>query len=916
LTKSVTSYAAGTRAGQATYEGRWAQAMAQGPLGMYAFTSPLFRRATTTQAANPAVQDQAMFALTEQARKSTGSYSTAATELGKLSQALGGADSATGRLAQAASDWADSLQAFQSAFKNPAQQLEDLAKSYTSAWQAAHPAPVPSQVQQPVSTLGGLLGGGPAPGTQAPPWQPGKNYVQNYLTTIGAIPPANAPPQVSDQESQRAKDKLKQIQQAELSFAQTEFGISQSIQQYNIEKYRATQSYNLDVSRSNRDFRTSEFRAEQDYHTQVYRSNLDFNISMTRSAQDYHTSVYRSERDFNISMYRSQVEYQVQRRRSLQEFGRQMKEQAESDTQSIYNPFQRVMAQSVMSAGMLQQNLADQNQRIQQQMAQINQLRSMGLSLQAIRGLDLTSSQNAQQVAALVGTVANDPGVIRQINQEMAVRAASTVKLTQSTYNQTFVNQVKDFRIGLDQTAADYRRTRDWARNDQARTLNDMANDYTRTTDRAVADQRRALDEMANDYHRTTQRAQHDQQVALSDMQKNFMISQHQALKDLNIQMTALFHDYTGQYKKTLHDVIAELGPFDQRIANMLARNLRGAHRALVNAARGTGGGGGGLGVGTGAGGGGGGAPLGSAGNPSTNPGTLGVWRGRVGSFGPGGKFHPYQGDPSRMGINVDRLPHIAPPGSYHLNVHRLGGPAATVAGIVGPGTGLGTAAVAGLLGNFSWESGGFQPHITNSIGAYGLAQWLGSRKSNLFRLYGRSPSLAQEAHFVVRELNGPYANVKNELRGVHDPGRAAYIVNRDYEISGMAAESQRENLAQHFYDRMHAAGAVIRGPRYGLIGEAGPEMVLPLDQRGLNYMTQFIEATAKALLTQMNTAGTGVFGQAGPAQVLKQTTNQDYSTKITGPITVKASDPRKMARDLAKMSRFANLALPGQLKH
>lgn len=128
---------------------------------------------------------------------------------------------------------------------------------------------------------------------------------------------------------------------------------------------------------------------------------------------------------------------------------------------------------------------------------------------------------------------------------------------------------------------------------------------------------------------------------------------------------------------------------------------------------------------------------------------------------------------------------------------------------------GYNNAAIAGLLGNFQVESG-FRPSVRNRIGAFGLAQWLGGRRDALIRRYGAHPSLQQEANFVVSELSpgGPFAHVGQLLHHASSPTQAAYLVNQQYEISGMAAETARESAASHFYrslstGALHSVGAI-----------------------------------------------------------------------------------------------------------
>lgn len=58
------------------------------------------------------------------------------------------------------------------------------------------------------------------------------------------------------------------------------------------------------------------------------------------------------------------------------------------------------------------------------------------------------------------------------------------------------------------------------------------------------------------------------------------------------------------------------------------------------------------------------------------------------------------------------------------------------------------------IIANLEGESG-LNPDITNSIGAYGIQQWLGPRKKELFRRYGDNPTLTDQLDFLLDEHEG-----------------------------------------------------------------------------------------------------------------------------------------------------------------
>ena len=59
-----------------------------------------------------------------------------------------------------------------------------------------------------------------------------------------------------------------------------------------------------------------------------------------------------------------------------------------------------------------------------------------------------------------------------------------------------------------------------------------------------------------------------------------------------------------------------------------------------------------------------------------------------------------------------------------------------------------------GILGNLLQESNGNPNAIDKTSGAYGIAQWLGDRKKNLFHRYNNAPTLDQQLEYIWEELN------------------------------------------------------------------------------------------------------------------------------------------------------------------
>ena len=105
--------------------------------------------------------------------------------------------------------------------------------------------------------------------------------------------------------------------------------------------------------------------------------------------------------------------------------------------------------------------------------------------------------------------------------------------------------------------------------------------------------------------------------------------------------------------------------------------------------------------------------------------------------------------------------------------------------------------AAAGLVGNFMHESG-LNTNIKNKYsGAYGIAQWLGDRKDELFNRYGNNPTLKDELDYVMHELETTHTNAVKHLNNSSNPTEAATSAFGYYEFSA-GPEKAIEAMNKH----------------------------------------------------------------------------------------------------------------------
>ncbi len=141
-------------------------------------------------------------------------------------------------------------------------------------------------------------------------------------------------------------------------------------------------------------------------------------------------------------------------------------------------------------------------------------------------------------------------------------------------------------------------------------------------------------------------------------------------------------------------------------------------------------------------------------------------------------------------------------------------------------GVSQGQAAVsaAGIVGNLLWESH-LIPTNTNSIGAYGIAQWLGTRKDNLMKL-ANFDTLPVQLGYVWQELTTGYKDsVLDPLMNAHDLKTAVDIVLRHYEVPCKSQDDACWNK-ELYSNRLPEAISVIKQFGDGSVNPVDPTVI------------------------------------------------------------------------------------------
>ena len=143
---------------------------------------------------------------------------------------------------------------------------------------------------------------------------------------------------------------------------------------------------------------------------------------------------------------------------------------------------------------------------------------------------------------------------------------------------------------------------------------------------------------------------------------------------------------------------------------------------------------------------------------------------------------------------------------------------------------GLAPHQAAGLVGTLMSESSLVPDTVNASSGAYGLAQWLGSRKDELFKKYGKNPTFEQQLDFIKHELSTTHKNGWKHLLAAQTAQEAADAAFGYYEFmvgpegavremnrygqNGAASRAQKIKYANGVYDAFFGKNSY-KGPNY-----------------------------------------------------------------------------------------------------
>lgn len=304
--------------------------------------------------------------------------------------------------------------------------------------------------------------------------------------------------------------------------------------EFQISMARGAQDYNKQISYADQDYRTSTMRAEQDFYRNRHRAE-----------QDYHRSSVRAERDFTISIKQADEDFSKSRYRTIRDFNKSITREVEDSARTIMDPYKRIATQPIWDTTTLIGNIKQQTKAITDQLANLDVLRAHGVNNQVIEMLGLNDPNNAQQLAATVSDLLNNPALAATLNAAAGDRTTVASALIGDPSNVALTRQKQDLKQSLADMLKDFNTSTKRARDAFARTRRD-----------ATADFALAMSRESDDYHRALERAAQDRQRVMARMAEGYSLTVHRMREDLqraDTEIVGSLGQLTGALNKATH---------------------------------------------------------------------------------------------------------------------------------------------------------------------------------------------------------------------------------------------------------------------------------------------------------------------------------------------------------------------------
>ena len=685
-----------------------------------------------------------------------------------------------------------------------------------------------------------------------------------------------------DIQSARQKDDFYNKETGARARAEKDFQDQQkySTDQFNRSMDRADTEHKLQLKRADRDFKTQTDRANEDHTTQVDRAYRDQRIQETRAIEDHNTQKIRAQRDFN----------------------KQMRRMIEDAAKSLYDPYKRIQAQQVWDARSLLQNLKEQNEAIKKQADELNEAKALGLSQAAISQLDLSNPQNAQQLAKLLAQLRQDPNLVAQYNQAAATRTDASGDLV--SQSDTYARAAEDFKTSMSDAEIDFQKSMARSREDFKKGLADNELDFQKSMKRARADYLKGLSDN-----------EHDFKVQMGYARADFKTQMTYAETQHTKSMTRMEQDLTKSLTRAEQDLLTFAKDINEGPAGIIAA----FNKAWGNLP---------AGVKTGA----------SAGLKAMVQDAKGALQGHLNDLFKGVGITLTVGTTTDPSTSSSSSSPAVPHGASRVPAER--GPAPTPPP-AHPSSGSGPHRASGglVMGPGSETSDSIPVMLSNNeyvIKASMVHRWgrdffdqlnSGVMPSETDGDQGRAgASIKDELMDLQRKLDEAESKA-NRAKLDTEKDKATIKLLQDQLKKAQGAKTGKPAMSAHEAHLAHLAHLAGQAPTPAPAA-AARTTAAPASSNSAAAQMQMLEKEFHALMASFaKDGGKGMMAAvrhlsadtAKNARVALHSTviNNKYSydnrTQFTGPVTVKANDPAKMAEELKKQIAHSRLVSPGR---
>jgi hypothetical protein len=367
-------------------------------------------------------------------------------------------------------------------------------------------------------------------------------------------------------------------------YARQDFGIQRqyATEDIGITRQRMARDFRISLSRSEEDFRRSSLHAEEDYNRtrsrayedydrQTLRAQADFNVQRERADDDYQVGRTRATRDFLLGQRRAEEDFNKSRTRMIEDFNKQTARMVEDSAKSMYDPFKRMSVQMVMDAGQLVTNLKDQTAAMQKQVGNLATARSMGLSEEAIKALNLSDSTNAQQLQRLVSDLQGNSALVGQINASVSARGAAAGALATDMGNTSYQRSLEDFNTALARSDADFATSMSRATTDFNTSMTDSQADFDKQMARADDDFKRSMSRSLEDFTTGISRLDADYQTGVARANDEHDIEMARATEEYNKTLSDMAEDFNKNMLRSEKALALSIERMKVRTANAIS---------------------------------------------------------------------------------------------------------------------------------------------------------------------------------------------------------------------------------------------------------------------------------------------------------------------------------------------------------